>query len=102
MQERRQHYTFKGMRRDIDKSIVSSEYLYDAMNIRLTAREDNTLLTVTNEKGNEKVFNLEGYLLGYVTIDDRAVFFIKNNDTDFIYLVDFNDVVLTLFYIKVT
>ena len=93
MQERRQHYTFKGMRRDIDKSIVSSEYLYDAMNIRLTAREDNTLLTITNEKGNEKVFNLEGYLLGYVTIDDRAVFFIKNNDIDFIYLVDFNDVV---------
>ena len=47
-------HQIKGMQRDFSVSKASNEFAFDAMNIRLTAREGNTLLSVTNEKGNRE------------------------------------------------
>ena len=39
--------------RDLSISKYDPSFLYNAHNIRLTAREDNTLLSITNERGTE-------------------------------------------------
>lgn len=45
-------HTIKGMQKDLSVSKASNEFVFDAYNIRITARENNTLFSVTNEKGN--------------------------------------------------
>lgn len=51
----------KGMQKDLSVSKASNEFVFDAYNIRITARENNTLFSVTNEKGNlEKDISLIG------------------------------------------
>ena len=54
-------HVIQGMQKDTSKSKLSKEFAFDAKNIRITAREDNSLLTVTNEKGNKKLIDLSGY-----------------------------------------
>lgn len=52
-------HVVKGMQKDLSVSKASNEFVFDAYNIRITARENNTLLSVTNEKGNlEKSISL--------------------------------------------
>lgn len=48
-------HVIKGMQRDLTVSKFSPEYAYENMNIRITARENNTLLSVTNEKGTKEI-----------------------------------------------
>lgn len=64
----------KGMNRDTSVSRFSSEFVFDARNIRMTAREDGTLLSVTNERGNKEMYLkdtkgnqvfVEGTVIGY-------------------------------------
>ena len=77
-----QHF-FKGMQRDLSVSKFNPEYAFDAQNIRITARDNNTLLSVTNERGNKEILlqspsgdpvAIDGVLLGqnvlnnYVTL----------------------------------
>ena len=42
----------KGMVRDISISNASNEYAYENHNIRITANEGETFLSLTNERGN--------------------------------------------------
>lgn len=49
-----QHFV-RGMQRDLSVSKFNPEFAFDCQNIRITARENNTLLTVTNEKGNKEL-----------------------------------------------
>ena len=44
-------HIFQGMQRDTSISKQSPQFLWDAHNIRLTAKEGDTLLSMTNEKG---------------------------------------------------
>lgn len=55
MQIKQSVYKIKGMRRDDSYSSFNSEYSWENKNIRLTARDDNDLLSVTNEKGNSQL-----------------------------------------------
>lgn len=79
-----QHF-FKGMQRDLSVSKFNPEYAFDAQNIRVTARDNNTLLTVTNERGNKEipivrsnvVINIDGTLLGYNVLNDYITLFTK-------------------------
>lgn len=48
-----QEFVVKGMQRDLSVSKFNPEFAFENMNIRITAREDNTLLSITNEKGNK-------------------------------------------------
>ena len=45
----------KGMQRDTSVSKASKEYVFEAHNIRITARDNNTLFSITNEKGNKLI-----------------------------------------------
>lgn len=51
MKQLNEHHSFTGMQRDMSISKHPSSFLYDAHNIRLTARGEDTLLTITNERG---------------------------------------------------
>lgn len=76
-------HTIKGMQKDISVSKASNEFAFDALNIRLTAREGNTLLSVTNEKGNKEVpiydlnnsVIIEGIVIGKEIINNYLVLF---------------------------
>ena len=100
----------RGMQKDTSVSKFSSEYMYDAQNIRLTAREGGTLLSITNEKGNKEVMlkDSEGYevfiagtVIGYNIINQYIVLFTTENGIDRIIRLEKKDnyfEVLTLFY----
>lgn len=48
-------YVIKGMQRDLSVSKFNPDFAYENINIRITARESNNLLSVTNEKGNKEL-----------------------------------------------
>ena len=52
---KKEQHIFKGMQRDLSVSKFNPEYAFDAQNIRITAREHDTLLSVSNEKGNKEL-----------------------------------------------
>ena len=52
MQIKSQNYKIKGMRQDESYSLFNPEYSWSNKNIRLTARDGNDLLSITNERGN--------------------------------------------------
>ena len=67
-----------------------AQYLIDAHNIRITRRDNGTLLTITNEKGT---FDLSkefiGTCLGYAILNNQLVVFTTDNGTDRIYKATF-------------
>lgn len=63
MEQKVEQFILKGMQRDTSISKVSNEFSFENMNIRITARDNNTLLSVTNEKGNSELTNLKPNLL---------------------------------------
>ena len=77
-------HIFSGMQRDMSISKHQAEFLYDALNIRLTAREGNTMMSLTNERGTKVIqgvdyrginFNMVGTYVGHCVIDDKLVIF---------------------------
>lgn len=50
-----QQFVPKGMKRDYSASKADPQYAYENHNIRITSRENNTLLSITNEKGNAPI-----------------------------------------------
>ena len=51
-------WQIKGMQRDLSVSKFSSEYAYENKNIRIMSTDDNTLLSIVNEKGTKEVSNI--------------------------------------------
>jgi len=97
-------HIFKGMRKDLSPVRASSEYLYDAKNIRFTVNSDNseTLMAITNEKGPKKVVlylyndnnqeevesTIEGTYLGHAILDTTVILFsVDNNQKSYIYKI---------------
>lgn len=83
--KKEQHF-FKGMQRDLSVSKFNPEYAFDAQNIRITARDNNTLLTVTNERGNKEMplqspsgdpVTIDGVLLGQNVLNNYVTLFTK-------------------------
>lgn len=81
---KQENHIIKGLQRDLSISKFNPEYAFDATNIRITAREDNTLLTVTNEKGTKEVIiqtstgdavAIDGTLIGYSTLNNYVILF---------------------------
>ena len=85
-------HVIQGMQKDTSKSKLSKEFAFDAKNIRITAREGNTLLTITNEKGTKHSSELFGYYLGHCVLNNQLVLFTTIPDAevnkDFIFLYD--------------
>lgn len=83
-------YIIKGMQRDPSISKAMSDFSFENMNIRITAREENTLLSVTNEKGNKEIIldtTIEGTLIGHCVLNNFVILFSKG-EKDNIYRVE--------------
>ena len=87
-----QHF-IQGMQRDLTISKFNPNFCFEANNIRLTARDGNNLLSVTNEKGTKEltlkstsgaVTSVEGTLIGYNVLNEYLTLF-TTGDTDRIY-----------------
>ena len=86
-------HQIKGMQRDLTVSKFNPEFAFDTQNIRITARDGNNLLSVTNEKGTKElvlkstsgeVTSVEGTLIGYNVLNEYLTLF-TTGDTDRIY-----------------
>lgn len=70
-------HVIQGMQKDTSKSKLSKEFAFHNHNIRITAREDSTLLSITNEKGTTSNGFFEGIYIGHCVIQDALVIFNK-------------------------
>lgn len=68
-------HQFVGMQQDIKSPEVNSKYIYEGKNIKITSQGDNSLLHVTNIKGNKKIGDLLGVYLGHCIIGNYLVLF---------------------------
>lgn len=75
-----------GMRKDFNKELSSeesSQYLYDAHNIRIITRGDETTGSIINEKGTQLASSvIHGAYMGHATINDKVVVFTHNDAYD--------------------
>lgn len=84
------NHIFKGLKRGTHQIKQDPEYLWDAHNIRLTRRDDDTLLSITNEKGtSEPLLNFDGEYVGHCVLGKYLIVFTAEDDgTSFIYRVN--------------
>ena len=91
MQRKRSIHIPKGMTKDVSDSKLGSEYYIDALNIRLTAHDDNTLMSITNAKGNKQITldsAISGSYLGHAVLNNYIVIFTIKDSTGYIYRID--------------
>ena len=94
MQIKNALYKPKGMRRDDSYSSFNPEFSWENHNIRLTARDGNDLLSVTNERGNKQLIFVDSTAPDNrestytVIFNDYDVELIKLLDS---YIVEFNE-----------
>lgn len=88
MQQRIEAHSFNGLQRDLDISKHPVNYLYDAFNIRITAREEDTLLSITNERGPKQLFTgenkVKGKYLGSCMLNQYLIIFSTNREQGFV------------------
>ena len=69
-------HVFQGMRQDNHPIRQESKYLWEAHNIRFTARDNNTLLSMTNERGPKNTgIEIIGSYVGHCVVGDYLVVF---------------------------
>ena len=104
---KQESHIVSGMSRDITVNQFNPKLVYDAKNIRITARNGNSsLLAVSNERGTlsitlDKV--LKGTPIGYAVLNNYLILFTTSNtssddthqEEDHIYRIEFNDTAST-------
>lgn len=76
------NHIFQGMRRNNHPIRQDGKFLWDAHNIRLTNREDDTLLSITNEKGTSgPLVTLEGLYVGHCVLGKYLVVFTADDES---------------------
>ena len=90
MAKKFENHTFAGLQRDVSVSKHPVTFLYDARNIRLTAREGkDTLLSITNERGTmDTKVSVYGEHLGHCLLNQFLVVFSKTSNNDYITRID--------------
>ena len=82
-------HIFTGMQSDVDIHKQETQYLRKALNVRISNRDSNTLMSLTSEKGNTKSVQFWGTYKGHTTLGDIAIIFTSltqgNVTYDFIY-----------------
>lgn len=69
-------HVFQGLKRDNNPINQEAKFLWNALNVRLTSRDDNTLLSLTNEKGTlDTSIIFEGNYVGHSIIGDYIIVF---------------------------
>ena len=70
--KKQQVFNIKGMTKDISRSKSGSSLAYDIQNMRLTSQEGETLLSLTNEKGNkEYTLDFKSFAESIRTLDSQ-------------------------------
>lgn len=88
-----------GMQRDLSESAFNPKFAYENKNIRITPTDDNTLFSITNEKGNislpiEGIGDyIEGTPIGQAIIANEWIIF-STGEKDTIYKLWFEEDVL--------
>ena len=77
----------KGMYQDSSISKSSNEFAFENYGIRITGELDNTLLSVTNEKGPIRTHNIEGTYLGKAVLGKYLIVFTTGTEYDYIYRI---------------
>ena len=103
-------HVFKGLVKDVSPSQVSAGYLIDAHNIRITTMAEETLLSITNEKGPKKLnlvdslgnnFTVTGVIIGHAVLNNYLILFVHTDGvSDSILRIDLSNetpVVFNLF-----
>lgn len=76
----------RGMNQDSSISKSTNEFAFENYGIRITGEQDNTLLSVTNEKGPSLTCSLTGTYLGYSILGKYLIIFTSTGkNTDYIY-----------------
>ena len=96
MQIKSANYKIKGMNQDLSYSAFNPEFSWENKNIRLTARDSNNLMSITNERGtlnvllkangsgsNENV--ITDNVVGSCVINNKLVLFTYNNNNNLSY-----------------
>lgn len=84
-------HRFQGMKRGTHQIKQDSKFLWDAHNVRLTNREGNTLLSITNETGTSNaLLTFENYYVGHCIVNKYLIIFTANDDgsDNYIYRVE--------------
>lgn len=86
----KENHIFQGMRRDNHQIKQKAEFLWDALNIRITNRENSTLFSITNEKGTSDsllTFTDSEYV-GHCVLGNYLVVFTEEDDSCTIYRIE--------------
>lgn len=76
-------HVFQGMKQDNHPIRQESKYLWEAHNIRFTAREGNTLLSMTNERGTKDTeISIDGAYIGHCIVGEYLVVFTRFTQLD--------------------
>lgn len=81
------------MQRDLSVSAFNSEYAYENKNIRVMPTDENTLLSIVNEKGTKPITiegigeTIEGTVIGQAVIDNELILFTTKESIDRIYKI---------------
>lgn len=82
-------HTFQGMSRGLYPINQKPELLWDAHNIRITDRGNNTLYSITNERGTKPTgITFEGKYVGHCVLNKFLVVFTHKDSESFIYRVE--------------
>jgi hypothetical protein len=95
----------KGMTKDINLNDRQNDTYQEAYNVRLTADDKDGTLAISNVKGTSRLHDdvnniditfvdlVKPRILGYTTMSDDLIIFVKDDDdsSDYIYLIPYDD-----------
>lgn len=88
MEIKKLHIVPKGMMQDAAMSKFNPEFSFENRNIRITANNTNTLMSITNEKGTLALgLNILGETIGSAVLNEYIVLFTTSNTVDRIYRI---------------
>ena len=88
-QQQTSKFFIQGIQQDTAYQLSSPNFLFDALNVRINAVDNNSLLSITNEKGNTKVLEIKDEensitILNYCLFTDYFILFGEYDSTDYI------------------
>lgn len=88
------NHIFQGMRRSSHPIKQDRNFLWDAHNIRITTRDKDTMMSITNERSTKLLYTFlsgEKYI-GHTTIGNYLILLVHTTDTDIIYRIELSTV----------
>lgn len=87
MEQQTSKFFIQGIQQDISYPLNNPNFLFDALNIRINASDSNSLLSITNEKGNTKELEIKDKdtnitILNYCLFTEYFILFGKNSNDD--------------------